>query len=159
MAMFNLRKTSYKGRRFVVIDKSSAIELKSSKKYVPVFILGLLTGAGLLVTYFLLRAKEGISLDLFVAILFWIIVLYLWTKVLNMPVEISIKENKIFFSDYLSNLKYMFIPDVLSVEKKKSMITISSKSDKITFQSEFDGINEFIEELIKINSQIEKRGI
>jgi hypothetical protein len=53
----------------------------------------------------------------------------------------------------------MFIPDVLSVEKKKSMITISSKSDKITFQSEFDGINEFIEELIKINSQIEKRGI
>ena len=159
MALFKLRKTSYKGRRFVVVDESSAIELNTATKYYPVMILGLLTAAGIFVTYFLLKAKEGISLDLIIAFLFWIVLLYLWTRILNMPVEISIKENKIFFADYLSNLKYMFIPDVVSIEKKKSMIIFSSKSEKISFQADFAGINGFVEELIKINPLIEKRGM
>jgi hypothetical protein len=71
-----------------------------------------------------------------------------------MPVAISIKENRIFFTDYISNIKYIFIIDILSLEQKKSMVYLVSKSDKIIFQSSFEDLTQFVEELVKKNPQI-----
>jgi hypothetical protein len=102
--------------------------------------------------------KETFGMDQAVALLFWIIMIYLWVRLVNMPVEISIKENRIFFTDYLSNMKYMLIPDILSIEKKKSVITVISKSNKIKFQFAFEGLNELIEELKKKNPDISISG-
>lgn len=152
MSMFYLKKPGYKGRRFISIDESAAIELKAWNKYAPVLALLILTGIGVFVSIRI--NKETFGIDQVVTILFWIIMIYLWIKLLNMPVEISIKENRLFFVDYLSNIKYFFIVDLLSIEQKKSTITIISKSDKITLQSSFEGFTEFTHELIKKNPEI-----
>lgn len=152
MSMFYLKKPGYKGRRFISIDESSSIELKTLNKYMPILTLLILTAIGIFVS--LRINKEIFGIDQAVALLFWITMIYSWIRLLNMPVEISIKENRIFFTDYLSNIKYLFIPDILTIEQKKSMVYLISKSDKITFQSAFEGLNQFVEELIKKNPQI-----
>jgi len=158
MGFYNLKKPEYKGKRFVVIDDSSSVKLKPAKKHMPVITAGLFTIIGAPVIYLILKNESGISADLIAAILFCIVIAWLWTQIINTIVEISIKENKVFFLDYLSNLKYYFIPDIVFVEKKKSMVTIMTKTRKIKVHSEFEGMNEFIDQLIKINPQIEKRG-
>jgi hypothetical protein len=158
MSFYNLKRPEYKGKRFVVIDDSSAIKLNPANKHIPVIAASLFTIIGVPVIYILLKNESGISPDLFAAILFCIIVAWMWTQIINTIVEISIKENKIFFTDYLSNLKYLFIPDIVVIEENKSIITIRTKSDKIKINSGFSGINEFIDKLIKINPQIEKKG-
>ena len=152
MNMFYLKKSGYKGRRFISIDGSSSIELKTWNKYMPVLTFLILTVIGVFVS--LRINKENFGIDQAIALLFWITMIYLWIKLLNMPVEISIKENRIFFTDYISNIKYLFIPDLLTIEQKKSMVYVISKSEKITFQSAFENLNPFIEELIKKNPQI-----
>jgi hypothetical protein len=152
MKMFYLKKPSYKGRRFININESSAIELKTGNKYFPVLALIILTAIGVFVSIFI--NKEVFGIDQTVAILFWITMIYSWIRLLNMPVEISLKENRIFFTDYLSNIKYLLIQDILSIEQKKSMVYVISKSDKITFQSAFQDLNQIIEELVKKNPQI-----
>ncbi len=159
MSFYSLKKPEYKGRRFVVIDDSTAIKLDPSKKNVPVITASLLTIIGAPVVYLLLKNESGITIDLFIALIFCVIVVWMWTQIINTIVEISIKENKIFFTDYLSNLKYFFIPDIVSIEENKSRITILTKSDKIKVNSNFGGIQEFIDHLIKLNPQIETRGI
>ena len=152
MSMFYLKKPSYSGRRFVSIDETSAIFLRAGNKYYPLLTLLILTGIGVFVSIRI--SMDSFGLDQSIAIVFWITVIYLWIRLMNMPVEMSLKENRIFFSDYLSNIKYMLIPDLLSIEQKKSIITIISKSDKIKIQSAFDGISEMVEELKKKNPQI-----
>jgi hypothetical protein len=158
MGMFNLKKPEFRGKRFVVIDDSTAIKINPVKIHVPVIIASVITVIGAPVIYLLLKNERGINPDLFAAILFCIIVAWLWTQILNTIVEISMKENKIFFTDYISNLKYLFIPDIVLIEEQKSIITISTKSKKIKINSAFMGITEFIEKLIILNPQIEKRG-
>jgi len=150
--MFYLKKPAYKGKRFISFDGSSSIQLKTWNKLMPVFTFLILTAVGVFVS--LLINNEILGIDQAVALLFWIAMIYLWIRLLNMPVEISIKENRIFFTDYLSNIKYLFIPDLLTIEQKKSMIYVISKSEKISFQSAFENINPFIEELIKKNPHI-----
>jgi hypothetical protein len=150
--MIYLKKPAYKGRRFISIDGSSSIELKTGNKYFPVLSLLILTAIGVFVS--LRLNKETFGIDQAVALLFWITMIYSWIRLLNMPVEISIKENRIFFTDYISNIKYFFIPDILSIERKKSMVYLISKSGKISFQYSFEGLNQFIEELVKKNPQI-----
>jgi hypothetical protein len=152
MNMFYLKKPGYKGRRFVSFDGSSSIELKSGNKYYPVLALLILTAIGVFVSIYI--KKEIFGIDQVIALLFWITMIYSWIRLLNMPVEISIKENRIFFTDYLSNMKYLFIPDILVFERKKSMVYVISKTGKITFQYAFEELNEFIDELIKKNPQI-----
>jgi hypothetical protein len=152
MSMIYLKKPAYKGRRFIPIDGSSSIELKTGNKYFPVLSLLILTAIGVFVS--LRLNKETFGIDQAVALLFWITMIYSWIRLLNMPVEISIKENRIFFTDYISNIKYFFIPDILFIERKKSMIYLISKSGKISFQYSFEGLNQFIEELVKKNPQI-----
>ena len=152
MSMIYLKKPAYKGPRFISIDGSSSIELKTGNKYFPVLSLLILTAIGVFVS--LRLNKETFGIDQAVALLFWITMIYSWIRLLNMPVEISIKENRIFFADYISNIKYFFIPDLLSIEKKKSMVYLISKSGKISFQYSFEGMNQFIEELVKKNPQI-----
>jgi hypothetical protein len=152
MSMIYLKKPAYKGRRFISIDGSSSIELKTGNKYFPVLSLLILTAIGVFVS--LRINKETFGIDQAVALLFWITMIYSWIRLLNMPVEISIKENRIFFTDYISNIKYFFIPDILSIEQKKSMVYMISKSSKISFQYSFEGLNQFIEELVKKNPQI-----
>ena len=152
MKMFYLKKPGYKGRRFINIDGSSAAELKTGNKYFPVLALLILTAVGVFVSIYV--NKEVLGIDQAVAILFWITMIYSWFRLLNMPVEISLKENRIFFTDYISNIKYMLIQDILSVEQKKSMVYVISKSDKITFQSAFQDLNQILEELVKKNPQI-----
>ena len=152
MSMIYLKKPAYKGRRFISIDGSSSIELKTGNKYFPVLSLLILTAIGVFVS--LRLNKETFGIDQAVALLFWITMIYSWIRLLNMPVEISIKENRIFFTDYISNIKYFFIPDILSIERKKSMVYLISKSGKISFQYSFEGMNQFIEELVKKNPQI-----
>jgi hypothetical protein len=152
MSMIYLKKPAYKGRRFISIDGSSSIELKTGNKYFPVLSLLILTAIGVFVS--LRLNKETFGIDQAVALLFWITMIYSWIRLLNMPVEISIKENRIFFTDYISNIKYFFIPDILSIERKKSMVYLISKSGKISFQYSFEGLNQFIEELVKKNPQI-----
>jgi len=151
--MFYLKKPEYKGKRFVSIDESSTIELKTWNKYAPVLALLILTAIGVYVS--LRINKEIFGIDQAVAVLFWITMIYLWIRLLNMSVEIAIKENRILFIDYLSNIKYFFIIDLLSIEQKKSLITIISKSDKIIFQSAFEGFTQFTEELMKKNPEIQ----
>jgi hypothetical protein len=152
MNMFYLKKPSYKGRRFINFDGSFSAELKTGNKYFPVLALIILTAIGVYVSIYI--NKEVFGIDQTVALIFWIIMIYSWIRLLNMPVEISIKENRIFFTDYLSNMKYLFIPDLITIEQKKSMVYVISKSDKITFQSAFENLNQFIEEIIKKNPQI-----
>jgi hypothetical protein len=152
MSMFYLKKPGYKGRRFISFDGSYSIELKTWNKFMPVFTFLILTAVGVFVS--LRINKEIFGIDQAVALLFWITMIYLWIRLLNMPVEISIKENRIFFTDYLSNIKYLFITDLLSIEQKKSMVYVISKSEKISFQSAFESLNPFIEELIKKNPHI-----
>jgi hypothetical protein len=152
MSMLYLKKPGYKGRRFISIDDSAAIELKTWNKYAPVLALLILTAIGVFVS--LRINKEIFEIDQAVAVIFWITMIYLWIRLLNMPVEISIKENRILFIDYLSNIKYFFITDLLSIEQKKSIVTIISKSGKIIFQSSFEGFTEFTNELIKKNPEI-----
>ena len=152
MKMFYLKKPGYKGRRFINIDGSSAAKLKTANKYFPVLALLILTAIGVFVSIYI--NKEALGIDQAVAILFWITMIYSWIRLLNMPVEISLKENRIFFTDYLSNIKYLFIQDILSIEQKKSMVYVISKSDKITFQFAFQDLNQILEELIKKNPQI-----
>ncbi len=150
--MIYLKKPAYKGRRFISLDGSSSIELKSGNKYFPVLSLLILTALG---TFVSLRInKETFGIDQAVALLFWITIIYSWIRLLNMPVAISIKENRIFFTDYISNIKYIFIIDILSLEQKKSMVYLVSKSDKIIFQSSFEDLTQFVEELVKKNPQI-----
>jgi|CZKP01.1.fsa_nt_gi hypothetical protein len=152
MSMIYLKKPAYKGRRFISLDGSSSIELKSGNKYFPVLSLLILTALG---TFVSLRInKETFGIDQAVALLFWITIIYSWIRLLNMPVAISIKENRIFFTDYISNIKYIFIIDILSLEQKKSMVYLVSKSDKIIFQSSFEDLTQFVEELVKKNPQI-----
>ena len=152
MSMFYLKKPGYKGKRFISIDGSSSIELKTGNKYIPVLTLFILTALGVFVSLHI--NKEIFGIDQAIALLFWITLIYLWIRLLNMPVEISLKGNRIFFTDYLSNIKYMFIQDLLAIEQKKSIISVKSKNEKITFQSAFEDLNKFIEELTKINPQI-----
>ena len=152
MSMIYLKKPAYKGRRFISIDGSSSIQLKIGNKYFPVLSLLILTAIGVFVS--LRLNKETFGIDQAVALLFWITMIYSWIRLLNMPVEISIKENRIFFADYISNIKYFFIPDLLSIEKKKSMVYLISKSGKISFQYSFEDLNQFIDELVKKNPQI-----
>src|ERR1039458_7201119 len=100
MSMIYLKKPAYKGRRFISLDGSSSIELKSGNKYFPVLSLLILTALG---TFVSLRInKETFGIDQAVALLFWITIIYSWIRLLNMPVAISIKENRIFFTDYIS---------------------------------------------------------
>ena len=150
--MFYLKKPGYKGKRFISFDGSFSIELKIWNKYLPVFSFLILTAVGVFVSLHI--NKEIFGIDQVVALIFWITMIYLWIRLLNMPVEISLKENRIFFTDYISNIKYLFIPDLLSIEQKKSMVCLISKNQKITFQSAFENLNAFIEELIKKNPQI-----
>jgi len=131
---------------------SASIVLNAGNKYFPLLSLLILTAIGVFVSFRI--NKEIFGIDQAVAILFWITMIYSWIRLLNMPVEISVKENRIFFTDYISNMKYIFIPDILSVERKKSMVYLISKSDKITFQYSFEGLKQFIEELVKKNPQI-----
>ena len=152
MSMIYLKKPAYKGRRFISIDGSSSIQLKIGNKYFPVLSLLILTAIGVFVS--LRLNKETFGIDQAVALLFWITMIYSWIRLLNMSVEISIKENRIFFTDYISNIKYFFIPDILSIERKKSMVYLISKSGKISFQYSFEGLNQFIDELVKKNPQI-----
>jgi hypothetical protein len=152
MSMIYLKKPEYKGKRFVSFDGASSYELKKTSKYMPVLTLLILTALGVFVS--LRINKDVLGIDQGITIIFWILMIYSWIKLLNMPVEISIKENRIFFTDYISNIKYLFIPDLLSIEQKKSMIYIISKSEKITFQSAFDNLKELLEELTQKNSQI-----
>jgi hypothetical protein len=152
MSMIYLKKPEYKGRRFISLDASSSIELKAGNKYFPVLSLLVLTAIGIYVS--LIINKETFGIDQAVALLFWITMIYSWIRLLNMPVEISIKENRIFFTDYLSNMKYIFITDIISIEKKKSMVYLISKNDKISFQYSFEDLNQFIEELVKKNPQM-----
>jgi len=154
--MIYLKKPAYKGRRFISIDGSSSIQLKIGNKYFPVLSLLILTAIGVFVS--LRLNKETFGIDQAVALLFWITMIYSWIRLLNMPVEISIKENRIFFTDYISNIKYFFIPDILSIERKKSMVYLISKSGKISFQYSFEGLNQFIDELVKKNPQIKITG-
>src|ERR1035437_241639 len=156
MSLIYLKKPGYKGKRFISFDGSSSVELQKWNKYFPVLTLLILTAIGVFVS--LRINKETFGIDQAVALLFWITIIYLWIRLLNMPVELSIKENRIFFIDYLSNIKYLFIPDLLIIEHKKSMVYITSKSEKITFQYAFEGLNQFIEELIKKNPQIKITG-
>ena len=156
MSLIYLKKPAYKGRRFISIDGSSSIELKTGNKYFPVLALLILTAIGVFVSIYI--NKEVFGIDQAVALLFWITMIYSWIRLLNMPVEISIKENRIFFTDYISNIKYFFIPDILSIERKKSMVYLISKSGKISFQYSFEGLNQFIEELVKKNPQIKITG-
>ena len=158
MSFYNLKKPGYKGKRFVVIDDSTAIKLAPAKKHLSVITAGVMTVIGVPVVYLLLKNESGISSDLFAALLFCVIIVWLWTQILNTIVEVSIKDNKVFFTDYLSNLKYLFIPDIVLIEENKSIITIGTKSDKIKIPSGFGGIIEFIDQLVKMNPQIEKRG-
>jgi hypothetical protein len=157
MSMLYLKKPEYKGRRFISIDESSSIVLNTSNKFAPVLALLLLTAVGIFISIRI--DKEIFGLDQGVALLFWIVMVYLWIRLLNMPVEISLKENRIFFTDYISNMKYLFIPDILSIERKKSMVYLISKSDKITFQYAFEGLNSFIGELVKKNPDIRVTGL
>ena len=152
MSMIYLKKPAYKGRRFISFDMSASIVLNAGNKYFPLLSLLILTAIGVFVSFRI--NKEIFGIDQAVAILFWITMIYSWIRLLNMPVEISVKENRIFFTDYISNMKYIFIPDILSVERKKSMVYLISKSDKITFQYSFEGLKQFIEELVKKNPQI-----
>jgi hypothetical protein len=152
MSMFILKKPGYKGRRFISIDASSSIELKTANKYLPVLSLFILTAVGVFVSVYV--NKEVFGVEQAVALLFWVTMIYSWTRLLNMPVEISLKGNRILFIDYLSNIKYMFIPDLLSIEQKKSMVYVISKTGKIALQYAFEGLSEFIEELVKKNPQI-----
>ena len=157
MSIFYLKKPQYKGRRIVDIDGSTSIELKTGNKYFPVLSLLILTAIGVFVSIYI--NKEVFGIDEAVALLFWITIIYSWIRLLNMPVGISIKGNRIFFTDYISNLKYIFIPDILSIEQKKSMVYVISKSEKITLQSGFEGLNQFVEELVKMNPQIKIIGL
>ena len=156
MSMFYLKKPAYKGKRFISFDGSYSIELKTWNKFMPVFTFLILTVIGVFVSLHI--NKEIFGIDQAAALLFWIVMIYLWIRLLNMPVEISIKENRIFFTDYLSNIKYLFILDLLTIEQKKSMIYVISKSEKISFQSAFENLSPFIEELIKKNPHIEVIG-
>jgi hypothetical protein len=156
MNMFYLKKPAYSGKRFFSTDGSYLINMKKGNRYFPVLSLLILTVLGIFVSIRI--NKETFGMDQAVALLFWIIMIYLWVRLVNMPVEISIKENRIFFTDYLSNMKYMLIPDILSIEKKKSVITVISKSNKIKFQFAFEGLNELIEELKKKNPDISISG-
>jgi hypothetical protein len=156
MNMFYLKKPAYTGKRFFSTDGSYLINMKKGNRYFPVLSLLILTVLGIFVSIRI--NKETFGMDQAVALLFWIIMIYLWVRLVNMPVEISIKENRIFFTDYLSNMKYMLIPDILSIEKKKSVITVISKSNKIKFQFAFEGLNELIEELKKKNPDISISG-
>lgn len=156
MNMFYLKKPAYSGKRFFSTDGSYLIDMKKGNRYFPVLSLLILTVLGIFVSIRI--NKETFGIDQAVAILFWIIMIYLWVRLVNMPIEISIKENRIFFTDYLSNMKYMLIPDILSIEKNKSVITVISKSNKIKFQSAFEGLNELIEELKKKNPDIRISG-
>ena len=156
MSMIYLKKPAYKGRRFISIDGSSSIQLKIGNKYFPVLSLLILTAIGVFVS--LRLNKETFGIDQAVALLFWITMIYSWIRLLNMPVEISIKENRIFFTDYISNIKYFFILDILSIERKKSMVYLISKSGKISFQYSFEDLNQFIDELVKKNPQIKITG-
>lgn len=158
MSFFNLRKPEYRGKRFVVIDDSSLIKLDPAKKNIPVISAAILTIIGVPVVYLLLKNESGISPDLIAVLAFCIMITWIWTRIITTIVEISIKENKVFFTDYLSNLKYLFIPDIVLIEEKKSRIMILTKSDKITINSGFDGIYELIDKLVSLNPQIEKRG-
>ena len=152
MSMIYLKKPEYKGKKFISLDGSSSFGLRKTNKYMPVLSLLILTALGVFVSFRI--NKEVFGIDQAIALLFWITMIFLWVKLLNMPVEISIKENRIFFTDYISNIKYLFIPDLLAIELKKSMVHISSKSEKIIFQSGFDGLNEIIDELTQKNAQI-----
>jgi hypothetical protein len=152
MSMLYLKKPAYKGKKFVSFEGSSSVELKKSNKFIPVLTLLILTAIGVYVSIRL--DKEVFGIDQAVAILFWILMIYLWVRLLNMPVELSIKENRIFFIDYLNNLKYILIPDILTIEQKKSVVYLTSKSDKIKFQSEFEGLKEFLGELAVKNPDI-----
>ena len=158
MGMFNLKKPEYRGKRFVVIDDSNSVYLNKVKKNFPVITTSLITVLGVPVVYLLLKNESGFGPDLILALLFCIVVAWMWMQIINTIVEMSIKENKIFFNDYLSNLKYLFIPDIVRIEQIKSQITISTKTEKIKINSAFSGLNEFIDKLIVINPQIEKRG-
>jgi hypothetical protein len=154
--MIYLKKPAYKSKRFFSLDSLSSIGLKTGNKYFPLLSLLILTAIGVFVS--LRINKETFGIDQAVALLFWITMIYSWIRLLNMPVEISIKENRIFFTDYISNIKYFFIPDILSIERKKSMVYLISKSGKISFQYSFEGLNQFIEELVKKNPQIKITG-
>ena len=158
MGVFNLKKPEYKGRRFVVFDDSSAIQLNPAKKHMTVIAASGLTIVGVPVVYLLLKNERGVSPDLFAVLLFCVLIAWLWTQIINTIVEISIKENKIFFADYISNLKYFFIPDIVLIEKKKSIICILTRTDKLKINSDFAGIDEFVDKIISINPQIEKKG-
>jgi len=157
MSIFYLKKPHYKGRRIVDVDGSIYMDLKTGNKYYPVLALLILTALGIFVSIYI--NKEVFGIDQAVALLFWITIIYSWIRLLSMPVEISIKGNRIFFTDYFSNLKYIFITDILSIEQKKSMVYVISKSRKITLQSGFVGLNQFVEELVKMNSQIRIIGL
>ena len=156
MSMIYLKKPGYKGRRSISIDESSSIALKTGNKYIPLLTLFILTAIGVSVSIRI--NKEIFGLDQIVALLFWLIMIYSWIRLLNMPVEISIKENRIFFIDYLSNIKYMFIPDLLNIEQKKSMIIVNSKNDRIKFHAAFNDLDKFIDDLMQKNPQIQKIG-
>ncbi|MDR3666410.1 MAG: hypothetical protein P4L35_06180 [Ignavibacteriaceae bacterium] len=156
MSMIYLKKPEYKGKRFISFDGSSSFDLKKSNKYLSVLSLLLLTALGVFISLRLNTSSFGI--DQAVALLFWITMIYLWIKLLNMPVEISLKDNRIFFTDYISNIKYFLISDLLTIEQKKSMIHLVAKNGKITFQSGFDGLNELLEELSRKNSELKSIG-
>ena len=152
MSMLYLKKPAYKGKKFVSLEGSSSIELKKSNKFMPVFTLLILTAIGVFVS---IRLDKNIfGIDQAVAVLFWILIIYLWVRLLNMPVELSIKENRMFFIDYVNNIKYVLIPDILTIEQKKSVVYLTSKSDKLKFQSEFEGLKEFLDELSIKNGEI-----
>jgi hypothetical protein len=154
--MLYLKKPAYKGKRFLTIDGSYLIKMKTGNKFYPILTLAVLTVLGIIIS--LNISKDIFGPDQAVAALFWITMVYLWIRLLNMPVEISIKDNRIFFTDYLSNIKYMLIADIISIEKKKSDIIVFSKSNKVKFQSSFDSLNELFEELKKKNSEIRITG-
>jgi hypothetical protein len=154
--MFYLKKPAYMGKRFFSIDGSYLIKMKTGNKYYPILTLTVLTILGIIISISI--NKETFGLDQAIAALYWLVMIALWIRQVNIPVEISLKDNRIFFTDYLSNIKYMLIADIVSVEKKKSIITVTSKSNKVKFQSSFDSLNELIEELKKKNDGIKVTG-
>jgi hypothetical protein len=138
------------------MDGSFMITLKTSIRVYPILSLAVLTVIGIIIS--IMIRKDTFGPDQAIAVIFWIMMSYLWVKVLNAPVRISIKDNRIFFVDSLSNINYMLIQDILFFEKKKSFVTAVSKSKKVKFDLSFEGLKEFFAELTKINPEIQIKG-